>query len=103
MLVATLGLVYGLGDGSDEESNSLQEAMQKDRDPKSGKPIHTPLSGLSLMVFFVLAMQCMSTMAAVRRESGSWRWPAFQFAYMGALAYAAAFLVFQGGRLLGLG
>jgi ferrous iron transport protein B len=103
VLVATLGLVYGLGEGTDSKSQSLQEAMRKDVDPKTGQPIHTPLSGLSLMVFFVLAMQCMSTMAAVRRESGSWRWPAFQFAYMTTLAYVCAFLVFQGGRLFGLG
>jgi ferrous iron transport protein B len=103
VLVATLGLVYGLGEGAEEDNQTLQESMRKDRDPVTGQPIHTPLSGLSLMVFFVLAMQCMSTLAAVRRESGSWRWPAFQFAYMTVLAYVAALLVFQGGRLLGWG
>jgi len=74
--------------------------MRADRDAL-GKPVHTPLSGLSLMVFFVLAMQCASTLATVRRETGSWRWPAFQFAYMLVLALAASFAVYQGGRLLG--
>jgi ferrous iron transport protein B len=101
VLVSTLGLVYGLGEGAEEGDVSLQESMRKDRDPVTGQPVHTPLSGLSLMVFFVLAMQCMSTMAIVRRETGSWKWPAFQFAYMLVLALSASFLVFQGGRLLG--
>ena len=100
VLVSTLGLVYGLGQGAEEHTESLQEAMRKDRDA-AGNPVHTPLSGLSLMVFFVLAMQCASTLATVRRETGSWRWPAFQFAYMLVLALAGAFVVFQGGKLLG--
>jgi ferrous iron transport protein B len=63
----------------------------------------TPLSGVALLVFFVLACQCMSTIAIVRRESGSWGWALFMFAYMSGLAYAAAVAVYQGGRLLGLG
>jgi ferrous iron transport protein B len=103
VLVSTLGLVYGLGQGADEHSTSLQDAMRKDRDPVSGRPVHTPLSGLSLMVFFVLAMQCMSTLAVVRRETRSLRWPAFQFAYMTVLAVAGALVVYQGGKLLGFG
>ena len=56
---------------------------------------------LSLMVFFALAMQCMSTLAVVRRETRSYRWPAFLFGYMTALAYVTSLLVYQGGRLLG--
>ena len=55
------------------------------------------------MVFFALACQCMSTLAVVKRETKSWRWPAFLFVYMTALAYAASLLVYQGGRLLGFG
>jgi ferrous iron transport protein B len=54
------------------------------------------------MVFFALSCQCMSTLAVVRRETRSWRWPAFMFAYMTVLAYGASLLVYQGGRLLGL-
>ena len=60
-----------------------------------------PLTGLALMVFFVLAAQCMSTLAVVRRESGSWKWPIFMFGYMSALAYIGALVVYQGGQLLG--
>jgi ferrous iron transport protein B len=55
------------------------------------------------MIFFALAMQCMSTLAVVRRESRSWRWPAFLFGYMTVLAYVVSLLVYQGGRLLGFG
>jgi ferrous iron transport protein B len=55
------------------------------------------------MVFYVLAMQCVATMAVVRRETGSWKWPLFQWAYMFVLAWTGATLVFQVGRMLGLG
>jgi ferrous iron transport protein B len=103
VLVSTLGLIYGLGDGTDEESVSLRTAMANDTDPLTGKKRFTPLVGLSLMVFFVLAMQCASTLATTRRETRSWKWPAFQFAYMTALAYIASLLVFQIGTRLGFG
>jgi ferrous iron transport protein B len=56
---------------------------------------------VTLMVFYVLALQCVSTVAVVRRETNSWKWPLFQWAYMGALAWVFAFLTYQGGRLLG--
>ena len=56
---------------------------------------------LKAVVFFALACQCISTLSVVRRETRSWRWPAFLFGYMTLLAYAASFLVYQGGRLLG--
>ncbi len=100
VFVSTLGVVYGLGDGQDEESTSLRDAMRKDTH-KDGRPVYTPLSGLSLLVFFVLAMQCMSTIAAVKRETQSWRWPLFQVAYMTVLAVVASTLVYQVGQLLG--
>jgi ferrous iron transport protein B len=68
-----------------------------------GTLIYTPLVGLSLMVFFALACQCMSTLAVVRRETGGYGWPAFLFVYMTCLAWMASFLVYQGGVLLGYG
>ncbi|MBI1945725.1 MAG: ferrous iron transport protein B [Deltaproteobacteria bacterium] len=100
VLVSTLGLVYGLGDTADEQSLSLREAMRADR-RADGAPVYTPLTGLSLLVFFVFAMQCMSTVAAVKRETGGWRWPLFQLAAMSVLAYLASLAVFQVGKLLG--
>jgi ferrous iron transport protein B len=101
VLVSTLGLVYGVGRDADEESVPLREALRAELDPVTKRPIYTPLVGLALMVFFVLACQCMSTVAVVRRETASWRWPAFMVAYMTVLAWVGAFAVYQGGRLLG--
>ncbi|HMS09349.1 MAG TPA: hypothetical protein PKE66_07685, partial [Pyrinomonadaceae bacterium] len=76
--------------------SALRDAKRPD-----GLPVWTPLTSISLMVFFVLAMQCMSTVAIVRRETNSWRWPLFMVAYMTILAYLGAFVTYQGGRLLG--
>jgi len=99
VFISTLGIVFGIGD-TDEESKPLRQALREARHA-DGSLVMTPLSGVSLMVFFLLACQCMSTIAVVRRESGSWKWPAFMFAYMTLLAYTASFLVYQGGKLLG--
>ncbi|MEL6185852.1 MAG: nucleoside recognition domain-containing protein, partial [Myxococcota bacterium] len=101
VFVSTLGLVYGMGDAADEESLSLRERLRDEVHPDTGKPVYTPLVGLSLMVFFLLALQCMSTLAAVRRETRSWSWTVFAFGYTGALAWIMAFLVYQSGRLWG--
>jgi ferrous iron transport protein B len=103
VIVSTLGLIYGIGDGADEENVSLRDAIRSERSPVTGAVVYTPLVGLSLMVFFLFACQCMSTLAIVRRETGGLRWPAFMFLYMTLLAYLASFTVYQGGRLLGLG
>ncbi len=100
VFVSTLGLVYGIGE-QDDEAIPLRERIQAERHP-DGRPVYTPLVGLSLMVFFALACQCMSTLAVTRRETRSWRWPVFMFVYMTALAWVASFVVYQGGRLLGL-
>jgi ferrous iron transport protein B len=100
VLVSTLGLVYGVGE-ADEESPSLRSAIRAEIDPRTGRPVYTPLVGLALMVFFVLACQCMSTLAIVRRETNSWRWPAFMFAYMTVLAWTGALVVYQVGRAAG--
>ena len=101
VFVSTLAMVYGLDD-ADEESPLLREKIRAEEDAE-GKPIYTPLMGISLMVFFALACQCMSTLAVVRRETRSWKWPAFLFAYMTVLAWVASFIVYQGGLLLGFG
>ena len=87
VIVATLGQIYAAG----EEGGSLREAIRNDVDPRTGEKVFTPASVASLLVFFVFALQCMSTLAVMRRETNSWRWPAFAFGYLLVLAYAASF------------
>ncbi|MCO4748264.1 MAG: ferrous iron transport protein B [Proteobacteria bacterium] len=99
VFVATMGVVYGIAD-ADEESLDLREQM-RDQTHADGAPVWTPLVGASLMVFFAFAMQCLSTLAVLRRETGGWKWPSFVFGYMSVLAWVSAFVVYQGGRLLG--
>lgn len=104
-IVSTLSVVYNVGDEGAEDQQgvpSLTDAMTRAR-RSDGSPVWTPLVAVSLMVFFVLACQCMSTLAIVRRETYSWRWPVFMVSYMLVLAYVASFVTYQGGRLLGLG
>jgi ferrous iron transport protein B len=81
VIVGTLGTIYGM-EGT-AQSEGLQKALQSDL---------TPGGAVALLIFFAFAMQCMSTIAVVRRESGGWKWPAIQFAYMTLLAYLAAFV-----------
>ena len=102
VLVSTLSIIYNVGKEQDAQSQSLVSALH-DEKKADGTPVWTPLTALTLMVFFVLAMQCMSTVAVVRRETNSWRWPIFMIVYMTGLAYLAAFLTYQGGKALGIG
>jgi ferrous iron transport protein B len=99
VFVGTMGIVYNIED-ADETSAPLRDTMIGEKHP-DGRPVFTPLVCIGLMVFYVLAMQCVSTVAIVRRETNSWSWPLFQIAYMTALAWFGAFVVYQGGRLLG--
>lgn len=104
-IVSTLSVVYNVGDESANKkgsTHSLTEAMARAKRP-DGSPVWTPLVAVSLMVFFVLACQCMSTLAIVRRETNSWRWPIFMLSYMMVLAYVASLVTYQGGKLMGLG
>ena len=102
VFVSTMSIVYNVAEGDDKESSArdLAETLQKQRRP-DGAPVYTGLTSITLMVFYVLAMQCISTVAVVRRETNSWKWPLFQFAYMTALAWCLAFVTYQGGKLLG--
>jgi ferrous iron transport protein B len=77
-----------------ERYGRLRQQMKNDKFA-SGKPIYTLATGISLLVFYALAMQCMSTLAVVRRETGSWKWPVFQFVFMSGLAYLFAWLVYS--------
>jgi len=80
---------------------TLQNKMKQMVDPATGKRLFTPLLGIAIMVYYVLAMQCISTIAVVRRETDGWKWPLFQLVYMTALAWIVTFAVYQGGRALG--
>jgi ferrous iron transport protein B len=101
VMISTMATVYSL-DGSRDPSMSLRETLPQVRDERTGLPVYTPLVAISLMVFFALACQCMSTVAVARRETNSWRWPIFMLVFMNAIAWMASFLVFQGGRMLGI-
>lgn len=100
VFVGTMSIIYAV-EGGEEDTDSMRDRMLTETHP-DGSPVYTPLVIFGLMVFYVLAMQCLPTSAVVRRETGSWKWPLFQLAYMTTLAWTAAFLVYQGGRLLGL-
>ncbi len=101
VFVSTLGIVFGIEE-ADEKSVSLRSSLQN-ATRADGSPLMTPLAGVSLMVFFVLACQCMSTIVVVKKEAGGWGWPAFMFAYMSVLAYGASLIVYQTGQLMGWG
>ena len=96
VIVGTLGVLYSQGkvDSKDEGARrKLGEKLKADEEPLTLAP------ALGLLVFFALCCQCASTLAVIRRETRSWRWPAFTFAYMTALAYVAALVVYQVGSL----
>ncbi|MDD5218842.1 MAG: ferrous iron transport protein B [Candidatus Omnitrophica bacterium] len=101
VFVSTLAIVYNLGDHEDATSVNLAQALRQEVSPVTGLPVYTPLVAVALMVFFVLACQCMSTIVVVKRETASWRWPIFMVVYMSVLAWVGTFLVYHGGKLLG--
>jgi ferrous iron transport protein B len=98
VFISTMGLVYGMGE--DATPTTLSVTMREQR-RADGTPAFTPLRGVALLVFFLLAMQCFPTLAVVRQETASWRWPLFQLTYMSGLAYVATLVVYQLGTLMG--
>jgi ferrous iron transport protein B len=101
LLISTLAIVHHVEAQGGGMTDGLIRALQEQRSPVTGKLAYTPLVALSLMVFYVLACQCFSTFAIVKRETGSWGWMFFMILYMTGLAWSASFVVYQGGRLLG--
>ncbi len=100
VMVSTMATMFNLGK-VDNNVQPLRQTLREARDPRTGLRAYTPLAGISLMVFYVLACQCMSTLAVVRRETNSWRWPIFMLVMMNGLAWLASLAVFQGGRCWG--
>jgi ferrous iron transport protein B len=99
VFVSTMGVVFN-AESSDEDTTPLRQALLEAKWP-DGAPLFTPLVCITLMVFYVFAMQCVSTVAIVRRETNSWRWPLFQIAYLTGTAWLVCLVVYQGGRALG--
>lgn len=95
VVVAALGTIYSVGDvDTDEGGEELVETMKAQKRP-DGTPVFNLAVAGSLLVFFALCCQCVSTLAVIRRESGTWRWPIFTFVYMTVLAYVGAFLTYR--------
>ncbi|MAT71151.1 MAG: ferrous iron transport protein B [Planctomycetaceae bacterium] len=99
VIVSTLAVLYGIGEegADDEEGGGARSLLDKLRSSRrtDGRPVFTTATCLSLLVFYVLAMQCLPTQAVTRRETGTWKWPLVQFGYMTALAYTAALVTYQ--------
>ena len=101
VVVATLGIIYNLGSEESEESENLRQKMRNATwDDDLNQKVFTPIVALSVMVFFALCAQCAATLAVIKRETGSWKWPVFTFSYMTILAYCAALITYQIGNLL---
>ena len=100
VFVGTMSVVYNVERKKGDAPDMLGETLRKQQRP-DGTPVFSPLTCLSILIFFVFSMQCVSTLAVVRRETNSFRWPLFQFSYMTGTAYLLSFLVYQGGRLIG--
>ncbi len=95
VIVSTLAVVYGVGEsGADPDSRSLLQTLQQ-AERSDGTRVFNTATAASLLIFYVLAMQCLSTQAITRRETGGWRWPLFQLGYMTVLAYLCALITFQ--------
>ena len=92
VFVGTLATIYSVG--SDEE-NTIKNRMAAELREDNGLPLFNLASGVSLLLFYAFAMQCMSTLAVVKRETNSWKWPIIQFTFMGLLAYLTAFIAYQ--------
>jgi ferrous iron transport protein B len=95
VFVGTIATIYSIGSVDEGDSSTIKDRLKEEVNPETGGPRYTPAVGLSLLVFYTFAMQCMSTLAVVYRETKGWKWPLIQLVYMTALAYVSAFVVFQ--------
>ena len=93
VFVGTMATLYSVGD--EDNTKSIRQKMMEAKDPKTGKKLYTLATTLSLLIFYVFAMQCMATLAVVYRETNSIKWPIIQLVYMGVLAYLGSFIVYN--------
>jgi ferrous iron transport protein B len=94
VFVGTMATIYGAS-GDDDKNTTLRQRMLNDTNDRTGLPLFTLASSFALILFYAFAMQCMSTIAVVIRETGSWKWAAAQTIYMGLLAWLSAFAIYQ--------
>ena len=102
VVVSALSVIFGVGEEGGENGSLLIDQLQA-ATYADGTPVFTFATCASLLVFYILAMQCLPTLAVTRRETGAWRWAVLQFVYMSALAYTVALITYQGLRLFGVG
>jgi ferrous iron transport protein B len=95
VFVGTMATIYSIGSVDDDDTNTIKDRLREEVDAQTGEKRFTPAVGLSLLIFYTFAMQCMSTIAVVYRETKGWKWPAIQLLYMTSLAYVSAFVVYQ--------
>jgi ferrous iron transport protein B len=93
VFISTMATIYSVG--SDGDAESVMEKMRQERYPDTGELVYTSATAFSLLIFYVLAMQCMSTLAIVKRETNSWLIPTVQLFYMTGLAYLLSYLTYQ--------
>ncbi|HEA79152.1 MAG TPA: ferrous iron transporter B, partial [Maribacter sp.] len=92
VFVGTLATIYSVGN---DEEETIKNRMAAEINPRTKKPLFNLASGISLLLFYAFAMQCMSTLAVVKRETNSWKWPAGQLVFMSLFAYIVAFIAYQ--------
>ena len=92
VFVGTMATIYSIGS---EEESTIKSRMAAEINPDTGQAMYTPAVAFSLLVFYAFAMQCMSTLAVVKKETNSWKWPILQLFYMTGLAYLCSFIVYN--------
>jgi len=95
VFVSTMATIYSVGSSSDSDGTTVLKRMQNEINPDTGKPMYNLAVGWSLLLFYAFAMQCASTIAIVKKETDSWKWPIIQTVFMTTLAYIASFSVYQ--------
>jgi ferrous iron transport protein B len=93
VFVGTISTIYSIG-ADDADDSTIKSRLKNEINPETGEPVFSVATSYSLLIFYVFAMMCMSTIAVVYRETKSWKWPIIQLVYMSVLAYVSAFLVY---------
>lgn len=95
VFVGTMATIYSVGSADDDDQSGIIERLTNERNQVTGERVYNTATSASLLIFYVFAMMCMSTLAVVKRETKSWKWPIFQFFLMTGIAYLASFAVYQ--------